>query len=753
MSSNQQIETLNQEKDSLNGTINSLRAEVRTRDESSSSLLVQLANAQRRIIQINRAHEQKHQCESLYAQGRIHDAAECLLETANIVNEDMGPNKLIMDWLSEFTHRCIMTLERVGDEASIAGKRDEAVASYSTALSLGPSTPNALLMKWAGVILIRDSVDEVLRAAASFKVPQFAVYRVFCGILEEDGRLTEAVGCFRQLQNALPEDTDMHDERMQWERDFRGRCVETLEKLGDTARDSQKHDEAIGYYSTALLLDPPNVNDILLKRSNEVIKLDPSSHRGYEGRHAALHGMERHDEAFKAFRIMLSKLEQSPDSQIRKLGNQYVDATATIREVVEETIRDMPPAFEELPIYDELRSSMTTRLNLERIQEEVKKFYQYVMFSHRWQLNEPTFQEVEKTPVYNLPESPAFSKLKIFCKLVHALHFEWAWSDYESLFAMFRWYRGSSLTIVHLLGVLSQSQKKGCLWKSIWNTRGWTYQEYVASGVVQFYTEDWKPYLGLDIFNHKESPIILSEMEQAMNFATEELASLQPGLERAREKLYLASMRQTTREEDIAYSLFGIFNVAIPVMYGEGNQAVSRLLEHILTRSDNVTLLAWTGRSAGVLYERLYHLPPLSLVAGRLRLPGIVFPLTDLVPLSESDPDCDVPGYRATSAMLGDVEIKTTAEFSRMDGLLLIHPWISPLLDQDFSCGASRFDHATRALRLFVRLRQSFGALLLAPLGRVQYRRVATDSLIMVRIREETSLAELTDGIRTIDIQ
>ena len=88
-----------------------------------------------------------------------------------------------------------------------------------------------------------------------------------------------------------------------------------------------------------------------------------------------------------------------------------------------------------------------------------------------------------------------------------------------------------------------------------------------------------------------------------------------------------------------------------------------------------------------------------------------------------------------------------------MEGLLLILPWISPPLDQDFSCGAAQFDLGTRALRLAARLRQPFGALLLAPLARVQYRRVATDSLIMVRVREETSLTELIDGIRTIDIQ
>jgi hypothetical protein len=60
------------------------------------------------------------------------------------------------------------------------------------------------------------------------------------------------------------------------------------------------------------------------------------------------------------------------------------------------------------------------------------------------------------------------------------------------------------------------------------------------------------------------------------------------------EKLYLSSKRQTTREED---SLFGIFDVSLPIIYGEGKGAVRRLLEHILTQSDDVTLLSWTGNS------------------------------------------------------------------------------------------------------------------------------------------------------------
>ena len=95
----------NQEKDIFNETIDSLRADLRTRDNGSNVLRIQLADAQRKADGINRALEQMHQCESLYAQGRIQDAAECLLVFANAVHEDVRANKFIINWLSgEFQH-------------------------------------------------------------------------------------------------------------------------------------------------------------------------------------------------------------------------------------------------------------------------------------------------------------------------------------------------------------------------------------------------------------------------------------------------------------------------------------------------------------------------------------------------------------------------------------------------------------------------------------------------------------------------
>jgi len=289
-------------------------------------------------------------------------------------------------------------------------------------------------------------------------------------------------------------------------------------------------------------------------------------------------------------------------------------------------------------------------------------------------------------------------------------------------------------------------------------------------------------------------------VEQATRFTTQALATLQPELTRVREKLYLASTRQTTREEDIAYCLFGIFNVTIPVIYGEGRQAVGRLLEHILTRSDNITILAWTGNAGSnhsylpsdltaydqivpphvpqsvdpaekdrmvielqsslsdsslidQLYKKLHDLPSLSIVSGRLRLPGLVFRLTDILHVSTLDSDPGLHVYRAATSLLGDVRIETTDDSLATQRLVLVHPWIGPLIDEDFDGDGPLFDLPVRAMRLAVRLGQPFGAFLLASQGRMQYRRIATDSFIKVQIRKETRWTELMECIRTVNVQ
>ncbi|KAG8214228.1 hypothetical protein J3R82DRAFT_11026 [Butyriboletus roseoflavus] len=846
----------NCEKDSLNEIIKSLRTqnknlndEIAQLKESFQELRTDFDDTQHKadsLGQLLHAHERKHQCEVLYNAGRIIDAAKFLLEIVNTLSEDVRTNKLFTDWLPEFTSRCISMLEILGDKASSTKKHDEALEAYSVALFLGPPIPNAVLVKWASVKLIRSSANETLGAAVKFKIPSIVIYQTICDNLERDGRVMEAVEYFRQMQSGLEEYLSIHDECEKWELNFRRRCTERLEKLGDIAVECRSYNEATKHFSTLLSLNPVNRMDVLIKRSkarmlmgsceealsdaDEIINLDESSFRGYEVRHAALHGARRHAEAVEAFRTMLEKIEQSPYEDIRECRGRYFDAKPTIRRVVEQTIRYMPrvlidtatgrlhdkkqqaAAFEAHPNYDELVSSMTTEPDFPRISRTVKEFYRYVMLSHTWETDEPLLQQVEHLTVYELESSPVNTKLQTFCLLVRSLGFLWAWSDtccvdkvnnvvlQESLVAMFTWYRSSSLTVVYLRGVSSESQVPGGLQGSIWNTRAWTYQEYVAAETIQFYTEDWKPYLGLTLSNHKESPSIISEMQQATGVSAQQLAVFHPGLDSVREKLYLASLRQTTLPEDIAYSLLGIFNVAIPVIYGEGDRAVGRLLEHILTGSGDVTILAWTGRAGNYnsclpidltvydqlmplhipqpmnvdemdsmitalrsslpnlslavkMYNRLNDLPSPSLAASRLRLPGIVFRLTELVHAPDLDPVTNLRVYHATTTTFGDIEIKTADDLTGMKDLHLVHPWIRPLLDQEFLHGAATLDKTTQALRFAARLRQPFGALLFQPVSRVEYKRVAADSLIMVQIREGFPLTDLIGNVHPIEVQ
>ena len=391
-------------------------------------------------------------------------------------------------------------------------------------------------------------------------------------------------------------------------------------------------------------------------------------------------------------------------------------------------------AFESMPAFTELVSSMTTHIHHAHIEDVVGEYYRYAMFSHKWEDNEPLFEKVTKVVVYDLEEFPTHEKLKMFCKIVREAGFNWAWSDtccinkgdhfvlQESLVSMFRWYQGSSMTVIFLRGVHPLA-RRGSLTKSIWNTRAWTLQEYHASKVVQFYTEDWTPYLNLDIYNHKESPEIISEMEEATDISAAALMTLQPGLDYVREKLRLASTRQTTRVEDAAYSLLGIFSLSLPIVYGDGDRALGKFLALLLASSGDTSILAWTGRSGSFnsclpadiavfdrspashipsaiidaemvtttaalrasslnlilvtrLYDRLGELPVPLFAGHRIKIPCLTFKLGRVSTTQNGSEYV----FRAQTAALGVVEIRTEENLSQLESLSLIHPWIDFLL-------------------------------------------------------------------------
>jgi hypothetical protein len=149
---------------------------------------------------------------------------------------------------------------------------------------------------------------------------------------------------------------------------------------------------------------------------------------------------------------------------------------------------------------------------------------------------------------------------------------------------MFRWYRNAAKCYVYLSDVSitkrkASSQLSEFTWEpaflaSRWFTRGWTLQELIAPSSVEFFSQEGKR-LGdkrtLERQVHEITGIAVSALQGA--------PLSQFGVD---ERLQWGKNRQTMRKEDKAYSLLGIFDVHIPLIYGEGeDNALTRLQEEI----------------------------------------------------------------------------------------------------------------------------------------------------------------------------
>ncbi|KAG2346363.1 hypothetical protein BDR05DRAFT_780036 [Suillus weaverae] len=369
-----------------------------------------------------------------------------------------------------------------------------------------------------------------------------------------------------------------------------------------------------------------------LHDADKVIELNPSSSLGYELKYAALHRAQRHDEASELIKTMHAKLNDAPNERIHKLHQQYLPSGAVdaIQRAIQAQLENTPlrllntttgrlcdreaqiNAFMESREYKELLYSSMTHADLQQepIQDAVSKYFSWVMLSHRWESKEMLLPDIKDKVVYDLDPVGTTVKLQMFCKTARDGGYRWAWSDtccidqnnnvevQRSVNSMFVWYRQSALTIVYLSDVPPWANS-GALGSSVWNTRGWTVQEFLAPSIVLFYKADWTLYLNDRSPNHKESTIIMQELEVSTGIDAQALIAFRPGMTNAREKLQWASTRVTTLQEDIAYSLFGIFGVHLPVIYGEMKQnALGRLLQEIIARSGDITALDWVGKSS-----------------------------------------------------------------------------------------------------------------------------------------------------------
>ncbi|KAI6043863.1 hypothetical protein EDC04DRAFT_2562250, partial [Pisolithus marmoratus] len=260
--------------------------------------------------------------------------------------------------------------------------------------------------------------------------------------------------------------------------------------------------------------------------------------------------------------------------------------------------------------YNQLLSSCATcdpAQQTRLIHIEVSRYFRFVTLSHRWGSGEPLLRDIEGRSIYVMSTNGGFGKLQAFCAIAGEQDYLWAWSDtccidkdssaelQEAIGSMFVWYRRSALTITYLSDVSDTNS----FLSSEWFERGWTLQELLAPERLLFYTQTWSLYMNLRSSNHKTDVAVLEELGRATGIESRFLTNFSPGMDDARSRLQWASSRRTTRPEDIAYSLFGIFDIHLPVLYGESAEnALGRLLAVIISQSGDISVLDWVGEAS-----------------------------------------------------------------------------------------------------------------------------------------------------------
>jgi hypothetical protein len=162
----------------------------------------------------------------------------------------------------------------------------------------------------------------------------------------------------------------------------------------------------------------------------------------------------------------------------------------------------------------------------------------------------------------------------------------------EAINSMYRWYQRAAVCYVCLEDLLELSAARFAT--SRWFTRGWTLQELIAPVMVEFYDASWKEY-GTRTSQHFEiatitgidPDVLVGEDTSVFNVAT---------------KMSWAARKTTNRVEDEAYCLMGLFQVNMPLLYGEGRRAFRRLQEEIIRAREDYSIFVWQIRDS--LHEK-----------------------------------------------------------------------------------------------------------------------------------------------------
>ncbi|KAM5546156.1 hypothetical protein V8D89_000282 [Ganoderma adspersum] len=192
-------------------------------------------------------------------------------------------------------------------------------------------------------------------------------------------------------------------------------------------------------------------------------------------------------------------------------------------------------------------------------------------------------------------------KIREACRVAREKGYRYIWIDSccidksssselsEAINSMYKWYGLADVCYAYLADVPpgEDHQAWGSAFrKSRWFGRGWTLQELIAPLSVEFLSKDWAP------IGSKHALVDVVESVTKIDYKA--LLHMEPlDAFSVAQRLSWAASRETTREEDRAYSLLGILDINMATLYGEGDRAFRRLQEQIMQRTPDQSLFAW----------------------------------------------------------------------------------------------------------------------------------------------------------------
>ncbi|PPJ57283.1 hypothetical protein CBER1_09011 [Cercospora berteroae] len=246
--------------------------------------------------------------------------------------------------------------------------------------------------------------------------------------------------------------------------------------------------------------------------------------------------------------------------------------------------------------------------------DDIESLPRYIIASHRWGKREPKYKDVVKR---RHTDSPGHKKIEGFCRTIResGTGVDWLWIDtvcidqrssselHESINSMFRWYANAECCLAYLGDVVAENDKSSndhekhhtaSFGRSKWFTRGWTLQELIAPKLVIFFDQTWQAIghkgqttSNCDPLCFASTTNLTSLISQISEIPPDVLHDCEKRKECSdEEKMSWMTNRRTTRVEDLAYCLLGIFEVFMPLVYGEGDQSRHRLLKEILAKKE-----------------------------------------------------------------------------------------------------------------------------------------------------------------------